>query len=143
MVRLDQGQREINAGRDASRRPDGTVRHEDAVGFDLRCGEAPLQVVRTGPMRRDAATVKQPYLAQKERPSAHAGDTPRLRGQTFESRSSQASKLVRVSAISSNNMVADSDAASRICQAAIVRRRSYVDDCERDCPKIGLPLVES
>ncbi len=63
-VGFDQRQRQIDAGGDPRRGLDPPVGHEDAVRLDHDGRKAPLQVPRTGPVRRSAAPVEQPRFRE-------------------------------------------------------------------------------
>ena len=73
---LDECQGEIDPGRDAGRRPDGTIPDEDRVGFDPHRRMAARQFAAL-PVRHDASAIEEPGLGQQKSTAAHRGGSPR------------------------------------------------------------------
>jgi len=76
---LHQSEREIDAGRDAGRRPDLAVADEDAIGIERHVRIPTPSMVRAVPVRRSAAAVEPSGFRQKKGSRADAGDAARLR----------------------------------------------------------------
>src|SRR6266404_3257534 len=76
MVLLDQGQREINSGRNASRSPYVAVPTVDAIRLDPDGWIVSLKASCKSPVRRRPTPVQQPSRREREGSRADAGLAP-------------------------------------------------------------------
>jgi hypothetical protein len=80
VVVLDEGEREVDAGGHASRRPHVAVAHVDAVGLDADRGEVRREGVAHRPVGRRPAPVEQARPREQQSAAAHRRDPPRRPG---------------------------------------------------------------
>ena len=81
VVVLDERQRDVDAGRDAGRRPHVAVAGPDRIGVDAHVRVLGGQAGRPRPVRRGPPPVEQPGGGKDERATADADDPPGPTGQ--------------------------------------------------------------
>lgn len=75
-VFFDQGQREVDAGRDPGRRVELTVVDEERIGIETELRESGGDVVDEAPVRRRAATVEEARRGETVDPGTDGDDAP-------------------------------------------------------------------
>jgi hypothetical protein len=78
MVRLDQGQAQVDAGRHPGRRPELAFVDENAVFFHAQLRVGALQVAGELPVRRHALAVQHTGFGEQEGARANAADAARM-----------------------------------------------------------------
>ena len=82
MIRLDERQGQIDAGRHPGRRPDAAIANKDPVCVNLDRRIILLKPVRRAPMRRRASSIEQTRFGEQEGARADAGNPRGPAGET-------------------------------------------------------------
>jgi DNA-binding transcriptional LysR family regulator len=80
MVGLDQGERQVHPGGNASRGPDLTITHIDRLGIDGEIGMLAPELVAPAPVGRHLTPAQAPGLCKDEGAGTDADQAPCLRG---------------------------------------------------------------
>ncbi len=83
-ILLDQGERHVDTGGDACRRPHAAVSDEDGVGIDRDLRTIQPELATHRPMRRGAAPVQNARAGEQECARAHRADAPDDRSRARE-----------------------------------------------------------